>query len=66
MVTLAGSWPAPGSIDVSGGTVRLRFVEDAGSVTAEVCEPPPLPANKPVVTISLDARGKPHVQIQHG
>ena len=65
MVTLTGL-DRPGSIEVSGGTVRLRFVDDAGTVTTEVSDPPPPPANKPVVTVSLDARGKPHVQVQHG
>ena len=76
VVTLTTLGP-PGSIDVSGGTVRLRFVDDAGTVrlrfiddagtvTTEVSDPPPPPANKPVVTVSLDARGKPHVQVQHG
>ena len=65
VVTLSGLG-RPGSIEVSGGTVRLRFVDDAGTVTTEVSDPPPPPANKPVVTVSLDARGKPHVQVQHG
>ena len=65
VVTLAGLRP-PGSVEVSGGTVRLRFVDDAGTVTTEVTDPPPPPGNKPVVTVSLDARGKPHVRVQHG
>ena len=65
VVTLTGLG-RPGSIEVSGGTVRLRFVDDAGTVTTEVSDPPPPPANKPVVTVSLDARGKPQVQVQHG
>ena len=65
VVTLTALGP-PGSIEVSGGTVRLRFVDSAGAVTTEVTDPPPPPGNKPVVTVSLDARGKPHVQVQHG
>ena len=65
VVTLAGPG-RPGSIEVSGGTVRLRFVDDAGTVTTEVADPPPPPGNKPLVTVSLDARGKPHVQVRHG
>ena len=65
VVTLTPLGPS-GSIEVSGGTVRLRFIDDAGTVTAEVSDPPPPPANKPVVTVSLDARGKPHVTVEHG
>ena len=65
VVTLTPLGPS-GSIEVSGGTVRLRFIDDAGTVTAEVTDPPPPPGNKPVVTVSLDARGKPHVQVRHG
>ena len=65
VVTLTGPG-RPGSIEVSGGTVRLRFIDDAGTVTTEVSDPPPPPGNKPVVTVSLDARGKPHVQVRHG
>ena len=65
VVTLAGLG-RPGSIKVAGDTVRLRFVDDAGTVTAEVSDPPPPPANKPVVTVSLDARGRPHATVRHG
>ena len=65
VVTLAGPG-RPGSIEVSGGTVRLRFADDAGTVTTEVADPPPPAGNKPLVTVSLDARGKPHVQVRHG
>lgn len=63
-VTLASPAP-PGSIEVAGGAVRLRFVEDEGTVTAEVTDPPP-PGNKPLITVSLDARGKPHVKVEQG
>ena len=65
VVTLAGLG-RPGSIKVAGGTVRLRFVDEAGTVTAEVSDPPPPPGNKPVVTVSLDARGRPHATVRHG
>ena len=65
VVTLAGPG-RPGSIEVAGGTVRLRFVDAAGTVTAEVSDPPPPPGSKPVVTVSLDARGKPHATVRHG
>ena len=65
VVTLAGPG-RPGSIEVAGGTVRLRFVDAAGTVTAEVSDPPPPPGSKPVVTVSLDARGRPHATVRHG
>ena len=39
MVTLTGLSP-PGGIEVTGGTVRIRFIEDAGTVTTEVTDPP--------------------------
>ena len=35
VVTLTGLHP-PGGIEVAGGTVRIRFVEDDGTVTTEV------------------------------
>ncbi len=65
VVTLTGPAP-PGSIDVSGGTVRLRFVDRTGTVTTEASDPPPPPGNTPLVTVSRDARGKPHVEVRHG
>lgn len=65
VVTLTGPNP-PGSIEVSGGTVHLRFVDATGTVTAEVSDSPPPAANKPLVTVSLDARGKPHVEVRNG
>lgn len=55
-----------GGIEVVRGRVLLRFREDAGTVTAEMRDPPHPPANKPHVTVSLDALGKPHVDVRHG
>ena len=49
VVTLTGLRP-PGGIEVTGGTVRIRFIEDAGIVTTEVTDPPAPPGNKPLVT----------------
>ena len=54
MVTLTGLRP-PGGIEVAGGTVRIRFVEHAGTVTTEVTDPPAPPGNKPLVTIGRGA-----------
>ena len=72
----------PGSgIEVTRGRVLFRFKDDAGTVTAEVADPPHPPASElgtvapvgprkpertPHVTVSLDARGKPHVKVRHG
>ena len=67
LVTLTGPRP-PGGIEVTGGTVRIRFEDeaDAGTVTTEVSDPPPPPANKPVVTIRRDANGAPAVDVRGG
>ena len=50
VVTLTGLRPL-GGIEVAGGTVRIRFIEDAGTVTADAADPPAPPGNKPLVTI---------------
>ena len=55
-----------GGIEVVRGRVLLRFRRDAGTVTAEMRDPPHPPPNKPHVTVSLDALGKPHVEVRHG
>ena len=65
MVTLTGLRP-PGGIEVAGGTVRIRFVEDAGTVTTEAADPPAPPANKPLVTIGRRADGAPDVAVSGG
>ena len=65
VVTLTGPRP-PGGVEVSGGTVRIRFVEDAATVTTEVSDPPPPPGNKPLIVVTPRADGAPHVQIRGG
>ena len=70
-----------GGIEVTRGRVLLRFKHHTGTVTAEVADPPHPPAGElgtvapvgprkpertPHVTVSLDALGKPHVEIRHG
>ena len=65
VVTLTGLRP-PGGIEVMGGTVRIRFVEDAGTVTTEVTDPPAPPGNKPLVTIGRRADGAPDVTVSGG
>ena len=65
VVTLTGLRP-PGGIEVTGGTVRIRFVEDAGTVTTEVADPPAPPGNKPLVTVARRADGAPDVAVSGG
>ena len=65
MVTLTGLRP-PGGIDVAGGTVRIRFIEHAGTVTTEVTDPPAPPGNKPLVTVARRADGAPDVTVSGG
>ena len=65
LVTLTGPRP-PGGVEVTGGTVRLRFVDDAATVTAEASDPPPPPGNKPVVIVRPRPDGAPDVEIRGG
>ena len=65
VVTLTGLRP-PGGIEVAGGTVRIRFVEDAGTVTTEITDPPAPPANTPLVTVRRRADGTPDVAVSCG
>ena len=65
VVTLAGPFP-PGAIEVSGGRVLIRIATGAGTVVSELRDPPHPPANKPLVTVSLDAAGKPSVRVEGG
>ena len=66
VVTLTGPRP-PGGVEVTGGTVRLRFVDDpAATVTAEASDPPPPPGNKPVVIVRPRPDGAPDVEIRGG
>ena len=65
MVTPAGLRP-PGGIEVAGGTVRIRIIEHAGTVTTEVTDPPAPPGNKSLVTIGRRADGAPDVTVSGG
>ena len=65
VVTLTGLRP-PGDIEVAGGTVRIRFVEDADTVTTEITDPPAPPANTPLVTVRRRADGTPDVAVSCG
>ena len=65
VVTLTGPVP-PGAVEVSGGRVLVRIAAESGTVASEVRDPPHPPANKPLVTVSLDAAGKPAVRVEGG
>ena len=65
VVTLTGLRP-PGGIEVAGGTVRIRFIEHADTVTTEVTDPPAPPGNKPLVTVRRRADGVPDVTVSGG
>ena len=65
VVTLTGARP-PGAIDISGGTVGIRFVDNAATVTTELSDPPPPPGNKPLVTFSRRTDRAPDGEIRGG
>ena len=64
-ITLRGDQP-PGSLEVAGGTVRIRFDRPGFAVTAETRDPPPPPGNKPLVTVSRRPDGTPAVSVSGG
>ncbi len=65
IVTLTGPRP-PGGVDVTGGAVRIRFVDPAATVTTEVSDPPPPPGSKPVVTVRPRPDGAPEIEVTGG
>ena len=65
IVTLSGPVP-PGAVQVSGGRVTVRFETDAGTIAAEMRDPPLPPRNKPLVTVSVGLDGKPRVEVTGG
>ena len=44
----------------------VRIVAETGTVASELRDPPHPPANKPLVTVSLDTAGKPSVKVEGG
>ena len=66
IVTLTDPAKPGGGIEVSGGRALIRINCDAGTVTSEVCDPPPPPANKPLVTIRRGPLGRPDVTVTEG
>ena len=65
VVTLSGPVP-PGAVQVSGGRVTVRFETEAGTIAAEMRDPPHPPRNKPLVTVSVAPDGKPRVEVTGG
>ncbi len=65
VVTLADRVP-PGAVQVSGGRVTVRFETEAGTIAAEMRDPPHPPANKPLVKVSVGPDGKPRVEVTGG
>ena len=65
VLTLAGPIP-PGAVRVSGGRATIRFETEAGTIAAELRDPPHPPANKPLVTVSVGPDGKPRVEVEGG
>ena len=65
VVTLAGA-VLPGAVQVSGGRATVRFETDAGTIAAEMRDPPHPPRNKPLVTVSVGPDGKPRVDVTGG
>ena len=56
----------PGSFEVAGDTVRIRFDFPDFEVTTEATDPPPPPGNKPLVTVSRRPDGAPAVSVSGG
>ena len=65
VVTLTGPVP-PGSVGISGGKVRLRIENGIGTVVSELCDPPPPPGDKPLVTVRRRSDGAPEVAVTGG
>ena len=65
LVTLTGPAP-PGSVGISGGKVRLRIENGIGTVVSELCDPPPPPGNRPLVTVRRRSDGAPEVAVTGG
>ncbi len=64
-ITFRGEQP-PASLQVSDGTVRLRFDHPGFAVTTEFQDPPTPPGNKPFVTVSKRPDGTPDIAVTQG
>ena len=63
IVTLTGPRP-PGGVEVTGGAVRIRFLDRAATDTTEVSDPPPPPVSKPVVIVRRRPDGAPDIEVR--
>ena len=66
VVTITDPRRPDGGIKVTGGRVLIRFEAEAVRVTAERCDPPHPPGNKPLVTIRSRPNERPEVTITEG
>ena len=57
---------AQGTLEVTQGTVRFRFLGPAATVTAERSSLPPSARNKPIVTVKRGADGTPDIDVRDG
>ena len=65
MVTVSADSP-PGSIAISGGTVRLRLIHSSFAIARDISDPPSPPGNKPVVTVARRPDGTPDITVANG
>ena len=65
LVTLGTDCPH-GSLEVTRGTVRVRFIDPAVTVTTEVSYPLPPSGSKPVVIVRPRPDGAPDVLVRGG
>ena len=66
IVTITDPAKPGGGIEVTRGRALMRFASTAGTVTAEMRDPPHPPANKPLITVQPGPGGKPHITVTEG
>ena len=66
IVTITDPAKPGGGIEVTRGRALMRFASTAGTVTAEIRDPPHPPANKPLITVQPGPGGKPHITVTEG
>ena len=55
-----------GTMEVAGGTFRMRFLHPGFAVATEISDPPPPPGNKPLVTVVRRPDGTPEISVTGG
>ena len=66
LITITDPAKPGGGMEVTRGRVLMRFASTAGTVTAEVRDPPHPPANKPLVTVKPGPGNRPDVTVAEG